>query len=113
MNHLDLMELWLLNIKVRNFNLIYLVVTIRFFFLLVEWCTDESFNENSSSDVIVHSDIVKNCFFREYVIRDLPIGQKCYVRVSAGNMRGFGPSAIANPPYCVPSSRLNIFKIVF
>ncbi len=78
-----------------------------FFYLLVEWCTDESFDENSSSDIIVHSDIVKNCFLREYVIRDLTIGQKCYVRVSAGNLRGFGPPAIANPPYCVPSSKFN------
>ncbi|CAF1205137.1 unnamed protein product [Rotaria sordida] len=70
----------------------------------IEWCTNENFDENSSSDGIIHSDIVKNCFLREYVIRDLPIGQKCYVRVSAGNIRGFGPPAIANPPYCVPSS---------
>ncbi|CAF3064654.1 unnamed protein product [Rotaria sp. Silwood2] len=70
----------------------------------IEWCTNENFDENSSSDSIVHSDLVTNCFLREYVIRDLPIGQKCYVRVSAGNIRGFGPPSIANPPYCVPSS---------
>ena len=62
------------------------------------------FGENPESFSIVHSDIVKNCFLREYVIRDLPIRQKCYVRISAGNMCGFGPSTIANPPYCVPSS---------
>ncbi len=73
--------------------------------MLVEWCIDENFDENSSPDIIVHSDIVKNCFLREYVIRDLTIGQKCYVRVSAGNLRGFGPPTIANPPYCVPSSK--------
>ncbi|CAF1102641.1 unnamed protein product [Adineta steineri] len=70
----------------------------------IEWCINENFEENSSSDSLIQNDIVKNCFLREYVIRDLPIGQKCYVRVSAGNIRGFGPSAIANPPYCVPSS---------
>lgn len=58
----------------------------------------------------MHSDIVKNCFLREYVIRDLTIGQKCFVRVSAGNMRGFGPPAIANPPYCVPSSKFKYFQ---
>ena len=52
----------------------------------------------------MQSEIVKNCFLREYVIRDLPVGEKCYVRVSAGNIRGFGPPAVANPPYCVPSS---------
>ena len=73
--------------------------------LSVEWCADENFDENPSSPSNVHSDIVKNCFLREYVIRELPIGEKCYVRVSAGNLRGFGPSAIANPPYCVPSSK--------
>jgi hypothetical protein len=66
--------------------------------MLVEWCTDESFNE-------VSCDIIKNCFLREYVIRNLPVGEKCYVRVSAGNMKGFGNTAISNPPYCVPSSR--------
>ncbi|CAF3781668.1 unnamed protein product [Rotaria magnacalcarata] len=70
----------------------------------IEWCTNENFNESSPPECVVYSDIVKNCFLREYVIRDLPIGQKCYVRVSAGNIRGFGPPAIANPPYCVPSS---------
>ena len=82
-------------------------------FYLVEWCADESFEANPSADIIVHSDIVKNCFLREYVIRDLPIGQRCYVRVSAGNLRGFGPSTLANPPYCVPSSRRQTFKIQF
>ncbi len=103
------MELWLLNIKVRKEKVNSFESDI--LLLLVEWCTDENFDENSSSDIIVHSDIVKNCFLREYVIRDLPIGQKCYVRVSAGNLRGFGPPTIANPPYCVPSSTLKSFKI--
>ncbi|CAF1034503.1 unnamed protein product [Adineta ricciae] len=70
----------------------------------IEWCIDESFENNPSSSVQIYSDTVKNCFLREYVIRDLPIGRKCYVRVSAGNIRGFGPPTIANPPYCVPSS---------
>ncbi|UJR24885.1 hypothetical protein I4U23_006253 [Adineta vaga] len=70
----------------------------------IEWCIDESFEENPSSNIHIYSDTVKNCFLREYVIRDLPIGHRCYVRVSAGNIRGFGPSTIANPPYCVPSS---------
>ncbi len=46
---------------------------------------------------------------REYVIRNLSVGQKCYVRVSAGNMKGFGETVLANPPYCVPSSMLNRF----
>ncbi len=92
---------------------IYLLMTS--FIILVEWCIDENFDGNSSSNI--HSDIVKNCFLREYLIRDLPIGQKCYVRVSAGNMRGFGPSSIANPPYCVPSSKLFltlffVFKLI-
>lgn len=91
---------------------------LSFVCLLVEWCANEEFNENSSSDNAIHSDIVKNCFLREYVIRDLPIGQKCYVRVSAGNMRGFGPAAIANPPYCVPSSKFDngprfVFHLIF
>ena len=72
---------------------------------IVEWCANEHFGENSTSDSIVHSDIAKNCFLREYVIRDLPIGEKCYVRVSAGNIRGFGPPARANPLYCIPSSQ--------
>ncbi len=81
--------------------------------MLVEWCIDESFDENCSPDIIVHSDIVKNCFLREYVIRDLTIGQKCYVRVSAGNLRGFGPPTIANPPYCVPSSKFFKFNHEF
>lgn len=82
------------------------------FWLLVEWCSDESFDENSP-DIVIYSDIVKNCFLREYVIRDLPVGQKCYVRVSAGNLRGFGPPAIANPPYCVPSSKFKVIHIFF
>ncbi len=46
---------------------------------------------------------------REYVIRNLSVGQKYYVRVSAGNMKGFGETVLANPPYCVPSSMLNRF----
>ena len=65
---------------------------------LVEWSTDEQFTNSSS-------DIIKNCFLREYVIRNLPIGEKCFVRVSAGNIKGFGPAALASPAYCVPSSR--------
>jgi hypothetical protein len=67
------------------------------FFSLVEWSTDEYFND-------ISSDVIKNCFLREYVIRNLPVGHKCYVRVSAGNIKGFGETAIANPSYCVPSS---------
>ncbi|CAF1290315.1 unnamed protein product, partial [Didymodactylos carnosus] len=31
-------------------------------------------------------------------------GIRCYVRVSAGNMKGFGPATITNPPFCIPSS---------
>lgn len=66
---------------------------------LVEWSTDEYFND-------VSFDIIKNHFLREYVIRNLSVGQKCYVRVSAGNMKGFGQTVMANPPYCIPSSML-------
>jgi hypothetical protein len=92
------MELWLLNIKVRFYYLNFgLIVWI---FQLVEWSTDEYFND-------VLSDIIRNCFLREYIIRNLPVGQKCYVRVSAGNMKGFGETAIANPAYCIPSSMFN------
>ena len=69
-------------------------------FHLVEWSSEENFDESA-----LQSDVVKNCFLREYVIRDLPVGRKCYVRVSAGNLKGFGPSTLANPPYCVPSSK--------
>ncbi|CAF4778601.1 unnamed protein product [Rotaria sp. Silwood1] len=80
----------------------------------IEWSTDEYFNQ-------ISFDIIKNCFLREYIIRNLPVGQKCYVRVSAGNMKGFGEASIANPPYCVPSnwrefsktSRTNIYDLRF
>lgn len=68
------------------------------FYSLVEWSSDEDFLD-------VSFDIIKNCFLREYVIRNLTVGQKCYVRVSAGNLKGFGESIPANPPYCIPSSR--------
>lgn len=64
---------------------------------LVEWSSDEDFTD-------ISFDIIKNCFLREYVIRNLTVGQKCYVRVSAGNLKGFGESIPANPPYCIPSS---------
>jgi hypothetical protein len=96
------MELWLLNIKVIFYSL-ELYFTIFPFFQLVEWSKDEYFND-------VSFDIIKNCFLREYVIRNLSVGQKCYVRVSAGNIKGFGQPIIANPPYCVPSS---MFSKVF
>ncbi|CAF1275538.1 unnamed protein product [Adineta steineri] len=80
----------------------------------IEWSFDEYFHD-------ISFDIIKNCFLREYIIRNLPVGQKCYVRVSAGNMKGFGQTVLANPPYCVPSnwrefsktSRTNICDLRF
>ncbi|CAF0904226.1 unnamed protein product [Adineta ricciae] len=80
----------------------------------IEWSFDENFTD-------VTFDIIKNCFLREYVIRNLPVGQRCYVRVSAGNLKGFGQTVLANPPYCTPSnwrefsktSRINICDLRF
>ncbi|CAF0765306.1 unnamed protein product [Rotaria sordida] len=70
----------------------------------IEWSTDEYFNQ-------ISFDIIKNCFSREYIIRNLSVGQKCYVRVLAGNMKGFGEANIANPPYCIPSNWREFSKI--
>ena len=64
---------------------------------LVEWSDDEHFSQ-------VSSDIIHNDALREYLIRNLSTGQKCYVRLSAANLRGFGPTVLADPVYCVPSS---------
>ncbi|CAF1434497.1 unnamed protein product [Rotaria magnacalcarata] len=80
----------------------------------IEWSTDEFFTNLSS-------DVIKSCFLREYIIRNLTVGQKCYVRVSASNMKGFGETNVANPPYCTPSnwrefsktSRTNICDLRF
>ncbi|UJR23904.1 hypothetical protein I4U23_026876 [Adineta vaga] len=80
----------------------------------IEWSFDEDFTD-------VMFDIIKNCFLREYIIRNLPVGQRCFVRVSAGNLKGFGQTVLANPPYCVPSnwrefsktSRTNICDLRF
>jgi hypothetical protein len=76
---------------------IWFLLFYTFFLIIVEWSTDEDFND-------ISFDIIKNCFLREYIIRNLSVGQKCYVRVSAGNMKGFGQTVLSNPPYCVPSS---------
>jgi len=107
MSHIDRTAPWLSNTKVYINTRKTIESNLS---TLVEWCSDENFKENAELNQYVHSDIVKNCFLREYVIRDLPVGQKCYVRVSAGNLKGFGPSTPANPPYCVPSSNLLLLK---
>lgn len=41
----------------------------------------------------------------EYEISNLIKGNMYYVRVAAGNMKGYGPYTVANPPYAVPSSK--------
>jgi len=87
---------WSRNIEVKPAS--QLEIELIVFVELVEWSCDESFADSSS-------DIIKNCFLREYVIRNLSVGRKYYVRVSAGNLKGFGQTLLANPPYCIPSSR--------
>ncbi|XP_064611368.1 ankyrin repeat and fibronectin type-III domain-containing protein 1-like isoform X2 [Liolophura sinensis] len=64
----------------------------------VEWSCFENFTPlagETITDDIQHP---------EYEINDLIKGNMYYVRVAAGNMKGYGPYTVANPPYAVPSS---------
>lgn len=92
-------------IKYKSKIILFLICNFWILSTSVEWSMDENFNQ-------VSFDTVKNCLMREYVIRNLPAGKKCYIRVSAGNMKGFGAACTPNPPYCIPSSMFNIFVYI-
>ena len=95
MNLFVFMDLWSPNTEVTE----NLIISIDFYyeFFLVEWSMNEQFDP-------VSFEIVRNGFLREYIIKNLPLGERCYVRVSAGNIKGFGQSVPSNPSYGVPSS---------
>lgn len=54
-------------------------------------------------------DIVENMRHLEYEICGLVKGNKYYVRVTAWNMKGYGPYTMSKPSYAVPSSKSNFY----
>ena len=65
----------------------------------VEWSCFEDFSVLAGEKVL---DDVRNM---NYEVPHLVQGNMYYVRVRASNMKGFGPAAISNPAYSVPSCK--------
>ncbi|ESO85784.1 hypothetical protein LOTGIDRAFT_235745 [Lottia gigantea] len=63
----------------------------------VEWSCYENFKP------LVNEGIADNIQALEYEITGLEKGVRYYVKVSAWNMKGYGPSTTSNPLYSVPS----------
>ncbi|XP_064627052.1 ankyrin repeat and fibronectin type-III domain-containing protein 1-like isoform X3 [Lineus longissimus] len=63
----------------------------------VEWSCFEDFHPLAGETVI-------NSDEHRYQIPNLTQGNTYYVRVTAGNIKGYGPFAASDPPYAVPSS---------
>ncbi|XP_064406815.1 ankyrin repeat and fibronectin type-III domain-containing protein 1-like isoform X2 [Halichondria panicea] len=64
----------------------------------IEWCRSESFSP------VVGEFVMTDLRSIEYAIPDLDKGEPYFVRVSAYNMKGFGPARLADPPSAIPSS---------
>eukprot|EP00794_Sanderia_malayensis_P008924 gene8924-9876_t len=64
----------------------------------VEWSTDENFKP------IEGEKLVMDMRSLQYTIDGLEKSKRWYIRVRAGNMKGFGPAIYPDPPYIVPSS---------
>ncbi|KAL5018407.1 hypothetical protein ScPMuIL_004129 [Solemya velum] len=64
----------------------------------VQWSCFEDFIP------LAGEDCVEDVRHLEFEITGLIKGNSYYVRVTAWNMKGYGPYATANPPYAVPSS---------
>jgi len=79
-----------------------------FIVLVVEWSGSETFEDLLGSQVLDEPFSYSSSeerFYYQYEMQDLAQGGPCYVRVSASNVKGFGPSASSNPPFAKPSSR--------
>ncbi|XP_071505327.1 ankyrin-repeat and fibronectin type III domain-containing 1-like [Diadema antillarum] len=63
----------------------------------IEWSQNEDFCPLSGEHILYHFRSLK------YTVQGLSQGAKYYVRVSAFNMKGFGPSQTSTPPYAIPS----------
>ncbi|XP_041473244.1 ankyrin repeat and fibronectin type-III domain-containing protein 1-like isoform X2 [Lytechinus variegatus] len=63
----------------------------------IEWSQNEDFCPLAGEHILYHFSNLK------YTIQGLTQGAKYYVRVSAFNMKGFGPAQTSNPPCAVPS----------
>nr|XP_006816761.1 PREDICTED: ankyrin repeat and fibronectin type-III domain-containing protein 1-like [Saccoglossus kowalevskii] len=63
----------------------------------IEWCTSEDFSSPCGEHILYD---VNNL---SYTIQGLKQGVKYFVRVSAFNMKGFGPFQTSTPPYAIPS----------
>ncbi|XP_070579749.1 ankyrin repeat and fibronectin type-III domain-containing protein 1-like isoform X2 [Ptychodera flava] len=64
----------------------------------IEWSTSDDFSTPCGEHILYD---VRNLF---YTIQGLKQGTKYFVRVSAFNMKGFGPFQLSTPPYAIPSS---------
>ncbi|KAL1472658.1 hypothetical protein MTO96_039187 [Rhipicephalus appendiculatus] len=64
----------------------------------VEWCEREDFSQGVGSKELT------DVQFLEYVIRDLEKGTPYFVRVAAGNAKGFSAYQTSWPPCARPSS---------
>ncbi|XP_077980335.1 ankyrin repeat and fibronectin type-III domain-containing protein 1-like isoform X2 [Glandiceps talaboti] len=64
----------------------------------IEWSTRDDFSSECGEHI--PSDVRK----LYYTIQGLKQGVRYYVRVSAFNMKGFGPYQLSTPPYAIPSS---------
>ena len=65
----------------------------------MEWSCYEDFQP------ILGQQIIEDVLYRSFEISDLAYGNVYFVRISAGNMKGFGIPSTADPPCIVPSSK--------